>query len=112
MAEPKWTPGPWEWRMHERYNLPALYGANGEVVMHFGDDEPFYPVNGQPPNPHNSALIAAAPDLYEACEKARKVFALIKAFDDLVLTPHGVFEEAIDAIDLALRKARGESDGD
>jgi len=104
MGEPKWTPGPWEWRMHETYNLPALYGANGEVVMGFGDDEPYYPTAGKPPNHHDQALIAAAPDLYEACEAALHAFNTNPT--DRFLTPEE--EDAIEKLRSALARARGE----
>lgn len=103
MAEPKWTPGPWEWRMHETYNLPALYGANGEVVMDFGDDEPYYPTAGMPPNHHDQALIAAAPDLYEALR------SLVEAFEQIVpLNTDRVDYDAYKRAIAALSKARGE----
>lgn len=101
MAEPKWTPGPWKWGMHETYNLPALYGANGEVVMDFGDDEPYYPTAGKPPNHHDQALIAAAPDLYEACEEALRVL-------EVRGTKLAAERMAVRMLTRALRKARGE----
>jgi len=108
MGEPKWTPGPWQvcntyHAVHgERVRNIALCGnahipqGNGRILV--PDDEA----------KANAHLIAAAPDLYEACKKARNVLALIETFDELIRTPRRRFEEAIDAIDLALLKARGE----
>src|SRR5690606_40113072 len=73
MAEPKWTPGPWQvcntyHAVHgERVRNIALCGnahipqGNGRILV--PDDEA----------KANAHLIAAAPDLYEACEKARNV---------------------------------------
>jgi len=112
MGEPKWTQGEWHAFMgyltspdgKEYPTAEVLCDGRGIATVHWPLDDPeeFFA---------NARVLAAAKDLYEACEKARNVLALIETFDELIRTPRRRFEEAIDAIDLALLKARGESDG-
>lgn len=54
----------------DEYKMPELIGSDGSVIMDFGDCTTFYPTEGEPPKPADAALIAAAPELLEACKNA------------------------------------------
>ena len=106
MSEPKWTPGPWR-KMQGKYT--------DTYVIVAGD----YANEGQPdmwaevvtPNEMDASLIAAAPDLYEACDEALRF--LDRGLGDYCAGDGGVemWMLAIqDKLRDALRKARGESD--
>lgn len=93
MSESKTTPGPWE----------AVGESDGRIcILGIGDYE--YPIASVYPNDSkdaDAALIAAAPDLLEAC---------VRMLDSWTLTcekaPYQQ-REAIAAIRAALAKARG-----
>ena len=59
------TPGPWAWTGKSGSKLPVLEGSNGSEVMDFGDDETFYPTEGNPPGEADARLIEAAPEMLE-----------------------------------------------
>jgi len=96
MGEPKWTPGPWR-KMQGKYT--------DTYVIVAGD----YADEGQPdmwaevvtPNEMDASLIAAAPDLYEACEEALRVL-------EVRGTKLAAERMAVRLLQKALRKARGE----
>ena len=96
MSEPKWTPGPWR-KMQGKYT--------DTYVIVAGD----YANEGQPdmwaevvtPNEMDASLIAAAPDLYEACEEALRVL-------EVRGTKLAAERMAVRMLERALRKARGE----
>jgi len=104
MAEPKWTPGPWQvcntyHAVHgERVRNIALCGnahipqGNGRILV--PDDEA----------KANAHLIAAAPDLYVACEAALEHLLYLRR---MVRGPR-VSDKTIELLEAALRKARGE----
>lgn len=96
----KHTPGPWEWveSMGGR-NMPSLRSTTCEVC-NFGDDGPYYPVEGEPPSEADMRLIAAAPDLLEA---------LWLCFDHCRLYyPEVEHNNVGDAVRAAISKATGE----
>src|SRR5258708_432767 len=70
------SPGPWRWGPNGTYdtddywgNKPALFDANNQVVLHFGDDTEYYPSAGMEPELEaDTTLIAAAPGLLEALQ--------------------------------------------
>ena len=69
MTNAKHTPGPWEW--DEYYT--GLDGANGQGVLIYSDYEGMS-IHGETvaQAESNAHLIAAAPELLEALEKARQ----------------------------------------
>lgn len=80
--ENKFTKGPWKWqKFGSYYNLTAQHGMREIIIsanLEFGSGYPFVSMNEdgilEPVNPENpnAKLIAAAPDLIEACIIARK----------------------------------------
>jgi hypothetical protein len=69
------TPGPWFWvedNSADNGTLPVLMSAAG-AVCDFGDCETYYPTAGDPPKESDARLIAAAPCLLEALQKALNV---------------------------------------
>lgn len=68
--ETKHTPAPWHWGTDPQkiFSEPYLFGSDNSVICHFGDDDTYYPSNGEPPNKADSLLIAAAPELLAALE--------------------------------------------
>ena len=85
MSEKKWTPGPWEWHGDVLWEKLAD-DVRGDVVC-----------RAEFENEHNKDLITAAPDLYDALDRARQK-----------LVGEGFFNASYDC-DAALAKARGES---
>ena len=99
-----WTPGPWRFE-----------DEDGECVYQdVGPEKSGYhiaratPVIDTPTTVANAHLIAAAPDLYAALEKARETLcrALLVANNSRGWSPES--HVRVQAIDAALRKARGE----
>ena len=92
-SEPKWTPGPWY--TASDFVGPYRLVAGDTTIAQIGHDDAQTCVA-------NCALIAAAPELYEALAR------LLKWVKPLV---SGTDREEIDSIEqacVALRKARGE----
>ena len=90
--ETRWTPGPWACH-------PSAFMADGD------DKRAYFIVSGlgfSGKADANAHLIAAAPELYEELEKARRT---IQALIDDGYTGYLEFRNSIDA---ALAKARGE----
>jgi hypothetical protein len=112
VSEAKHTPGPWEWKdQGGYYYLVAIgdYGAhpNGSKVEPMiaddgsagGEYSPSIDVRGA-----DARLIAAAPDLLEACEAAREVWSqgnVDRGYKD----ERNWIDEALDKIDAAIAKA-------
>ena len=76
-----WTPGPWECVPSTEDHGPYVSGPYGDVADCYTMTNPRFPsvVNGGDSQPHhfcgeeadaNARLISAAPELYEALEKA------------------------------------------
>ena len=105
MGAPKWTPGPW--RANSRVNAvvadefaPGMYGVSPMAVDHYGGH-----LIGESIAPQNLAIIAAAPDLAEACRM------LVESYDaDAGTYALGKLYEAREAARAALSKARGETE--
>jgi hypothetical protein len=119
MSETKWTPGPWvvdrnpDGRIgtHIRASAPTVKGAiKGVSVARItvgggvADDDK-----------GNAALIAAAPDLYEALKALDALYAhawdLVEPSGAVVFNPGTVatFEKLHEAASAALDRARGET---
>lgn len=94
MSAPKFTPGPW--RMHDMEAGVIVAGRPGGEVANVN--------NGFGDRDANAALIAAAPDLYEALKSA--VSWLVQVMPDAPLTPRG--EELLASYRAALSKAEGQ----
>lgn len=94
-AEWKWTPGPWQWgyRFEEDLTRWALRSSGNPLAISGRTHRAIA----------NRALIAAAPDLYEALEATRKHLALFCRDTD------SIAKAVFDMADAALRKARGET---
>ena len=98
MAEPKWTPGPWH--VVDGKEVAAQDGGVAEIVTWHRDHDEIVA---------NAHLIAAAPDLYEACDEALRF--LDRGLGDYCAGDGGVemWMLAIqDKLRDAIRKARGE----
>lgn len=88
MTAPKHTPGPWAIEF-----IPGLLERSIVNRDHSGDDWDIATVHSGPVNAH---LIAAAPELYEACQRA---------FEQ---TDRNARPNDWDLLRAALAKARGE----
>ena len=100
MAEPKWTPGPWEVERWQSGDLWIVARHSHHIARMMNNI--YIPTEQKEADAH---LIAAAPDLYDACEialEAVKVEAKVQGR----ITPRLV--GAANTIKQALRKARGE----
>ncbi|ADU50152.1 hypothetical protein Tmar_0027 [Thermaerobacter marianensis DSM 12885] len=99
MADPKWTPGPWELcRLSDRALAVKKAGetwGNCGIAIVLSDNREA-----------DGHLITAAPDMYEACEAA--LLAIETNPIDRFLTPEEV--DAVEKLQAALRKARGEQE--
>jgi hypothetical protein len=94
MSETKFTPGPWETPYRNFSEVRAQNGALVAVCK---------PLDGLVNLQANARLIAAAPQMYEALEKAKKRIDYFVWAND---APFDVkLQEAIDAV---LKAARGE----
>lgn len=111
MSETKWTPGPWAWmelfnpRPIDVFSLVAdpryLRTGNGGDVIEATVDRDGSPYIGCA-NPHDLALIAAAPDLYEALDNAVILMSALTGPDDAIA------KATLSAARAALAKARGD----
>lgn len=66
MSESKHTPGPWWWRREKAKPVQGWYLAPGVLIADGNDGTP----GGDEMDRANANLIAAAPDLLNACEEA------------------------------------------
>jgi len=81
MFNPKITPGPWEWENLEEYNenelhlvhynLPKLVSKNDISVCEFGNEDSYYPREGEPPSYEDAKAIASVPELLEVYKATR-----------------------------------------
>ena len=110
MSETKFTPRPWfryaqDLEEHEGRG-PWIYGGKSRVgepgcklICTVGNAEHLPPARAE--HSANAALIAAAPDLYDALEDLRSSL--------IVLTKSSDLAEELKQADAALAKARGET---
>jgi hypothetical protein len=109
MNEAKFTKGPWDFN-DARINSEVdhgFYGADGSLVMDFGDDDPDQ-MYGQAPNAYDTNLIAVAPEMYELLERQRNIFLRIADNHDGNETFLFFAKKEAESIDQLLAKARGE----
>ncbi len=99
LTKPKRTPGPWTIPTPSM-GFSAIHGPNGELIFGLaaGSAEEKRPDDVCDAN---ARLIAAAPELYEAAARALEEMCRTTA-------PRTSFTDAVDALDAALSKARGE----
>jgi hypothetical protein len=67
-----YTPGPWTWHGDDDQHGDdegEILAGDGSTVCDFGSSASYDQSSGRPPEPADLALILAAPDLLEACEK-------------------------------------------
>jgi hypothetical protein len=94
----KHTPGPWKAFRDATLNTQGLMGENGDLVFDVGTSE-----DGYCPRKADARLIAAAPDLLEACKDMVQV-----AIDEMGYGTYAMVEQsAIDKIRTAITKAEG-----
>lgn len=110
-----WTKGPWEWDSGvvppdgpERY--ADIYVDGGDkIIASFNEMREFAPDEGRA----NARLIAAAPDLAEACQPLAAIdidhMADLPDDDRVVYLKNGIRLGDIRAARAALSKARGET---
>jgi hypothetical protein len=99
MSDEKRTRGPWVWieGTLETLDCARLVGAEGVQICNFGNDEQYYPTCGYEPNDADKRLIAACPDLLDAC------------IESLALLRNGRLGVAKDILAHAIFKAAGEA---
>jgi hypothetical protein len=81
----KHTALPWKWdsNPNEYMSEPALIGSDGEVICHFGDDETYYPTEGDAPNSSNAAFIVRAVNShYELLAALKEIITSYNAHED------------------------------
>ena len=100
MSEPKFTPGPWKVGRPHNEDVPSAINGWNYYPIYYGNDEE--QVCDIVYNKADAALIAAAPEMYEALEK-------IADINPYTITSEVAYE-IIDIAGAALRKARGESE--
>lgn len=93
------SPAPWKWRE----DTPShLIDANGGFVVYLGAE--FYPDDpggcGERPDPDDASLIAASPDLLEACKVAETALHSVARF-----MPPQYFGQVMEKIVVAIKKA-------
>ncbi|HXI47170.1 MAG TPA: hypothetical protein VNH39_01185 [Steroidobacteraceae bacterium] len=97
MTEPKWTPGPWDYEW-----VPAKASGGGHLYIIDSAGRKIAAIWGKAEEKEFAArLIAAAPELYEAA---------VRALEEMCHTtaPRSSFTDAVDTLDAAITKARGE----
>ena len=98
------TPGPWVFRSEsgasgcDDNDMGGIYAPDFVEVCWFGNGTTYYPTEGCPPSEANGRLMAAAPDLLEACIQAEAAIAGLD-FDGC--------PEALAVIRAAIAKAEG-----
>jgi len=124
MADVRFTPGPWEYVPGTEHHGPYVSGPwGGDVCDCYTISQPtlLSTANGGPSKPvlfqaecaeANAALIAAAPDLYEALERARDQFKFY-AISHMAKDPPDVEKaktnrDMFEMCEAALSKARAE----
>ena len=94
----KYTPGPWHWDYGDEFDFEILDPRNGiiaGVIYDISINQPKAEILA------NACLIAAAPDLLEACKYLLLTEDNIGCSDDLTV----VASDAIERIKFALNKA-------
>jgi hypothetical protein len=105
MSKSKHTPGPWVDGMSKYREGVLVVRANvpgGRILAEFGsDDEPLDETDRA-----NARLIAAAPDLLEALNEARRYVEYLTG-NDRTFVGRGMPADCLALIDAALFKAQG-----
>ena len=110
MTEPKFTPGPWKMVIEGSINLeeglatidaPNAGKSTGKSICRTYES---FTNEGARENIANAQLIAAAPEMYDACERA---FLYIDSWGPLL--PEGEAGKLYKALKNVLAKARGET---
>ena len=103
------TPGPWKVDNHELADFYVINPESGNwlfVIQHNGEK------HGVEQNA-NANLIAAAPDLLEACKMARGAMCNGGPIQSPDINEYGeaivAWEKILNAIEIAITKVRGES---
>lgn len=82
----RFTPGPWEVFHAERPGIDAATCEQSIVIYGEGDDEAGIGGDGPEESLANAYLIAAAPELFEACKAALGAFERNDAIDWSILS--------------------------
>ena len=96
------TPGPWAWKI-EGFDGYKLIAKDGTKVADDGSADGEYGGWMNDPNEPNARLIAAAPDLLDACQLIVNAFDVLKPASAARVEPL-----QINAARAAIAKARGE----
>ena len=102
MSETQWTPGPWavKWETNV-FGGERLVAGTGGHTSNISDVEP--------ENRANANLIAAAPELYAALERAKQCVATHDhAFEESVTEFEALLKCWLEDANAALARARGE----
>ena len=92
------TPGPWRMEQSQKYHSIRVVGADNKPVASFGNQARWI---GYTQMLANARLIAAAPELLEACEMA------LNTLNGLAHFLNDVEQDTIEYLLLAIAKARG-----
>ena len=103
MSETKFTPGPWTVH-HRMRDCVTFEGKFGTENLFLENREGYYACQSE----YDAHLIAAAPELYEALEH---LFNVANHFNvsGVYLSEDAENFKALEAAEMALAKARGES---
>ena len=108
MSETKWTPGPWVYDPDfEPEDEPVIWTAGdiADAVAYLSTSAP----NSDEEIVANAHLIAAAPELYEALERAKQCVATHDhAFEESVTEFEALLKCWLKDANAALAKSRGE----
>lgn len=103
----KHTPGPWEYRRAKDNHW--IYASGGRVIAFIGGKDSIFTTHKDTPHEANAHLIAAFPELLEACK------GLLKHLEDEFLAPdyrdrpedYPTTMRFIDEVEKAVSKAEG-----
>lgn len=102
------TPGPWKVRQADRnlgIEMERVVLRSGGSMMDWVATVPMHAISGTAERDANAHLIAAAPDLLNACEAMRQ--RITEAMDLERISPAMALEEMSTIVEAAIAKARG-----